>query len=42
MAGSDTGGRGGGRLGRVADGADVGSKLVPVGFGEISLNLLVP
>lgn len=42
VAGSDAGGRGGGWLGRVVDGADVGSKLVPVGFGEISLNLLVP
>lgn len=42
MAGSDTGGRGGWWLGRVADRADMGSKLVPVGFGEISLNLLVP
>lgn len=42
MAGSDAGGRGRGWLGRVADGTDVGSKLVPVGFGEVGLNLFVP
>lgn len=42
VAGPDTGGHSWGWLWRVAGRADVGSKLVPIGLGEIRLNLLIP